>query len=262
MATGSIITIANRSLGGISARAQIQSLNEGTPESNAVNTFYQSTFEAVARSARWGCLKKQVPLTLLAGAPGTPVNFNGNIVPYPPNPWLYTYQVPGDSLFVRALVPPRPVNQSGSGVPIFPTNNYVGAGGQGRRQIPYEIGYWQNAMGNNIEVINTNLGGAEGIYTVNQPDPTYWDSLLQQAVVSALGVFLCYALSGDKAMGQAQKAFAQDCIDRARAMDGNENPTTQDREASWISARNGESGPWSLGFNTSYLNYEVPWPVW
>lgn len=260
MATGSVLTIANRSLGSISARSNIQNLNEGSTESNAVNTFYQSTFEAIARSARWGCLKKQATLTLVGSAPGTPTNPDGSIMPYPPNPWLYTYIIPGDSLFVRQLIPPRQQLQAGA-VPIFPTNNYLSGGYGGSRQIPYEIGYWIDANGSALQVINTNLAAAEVIYTVNQNNPQYWDSLLQQAMVSALAVFLSASVSGDKALTQIQKSTAEEMIARARAIDGNESPVSQNREASWISARNGDSGPWGIGYNTPYQNYEsINWP--
>lgn len=263
MASGTIISIANRALGSISARANIQSLNEGSTESIAVNIFYQSTFEALARTARWGCLKKQAPLTLLLSAPGTPTNPQGLINPYPPNPWLYTYLIPPDSVFVRQLVPPRPVLQTSSGVPIFPTNNYVGNNEIPRRSIPYEISYGVDTLGNPSQAINTNLGSAEGIYTVNQPNPQFWDSLLQQAMVASLSVFLSASVSGDKALTQMQKAAAEGFIAQARAMDANEAPVSQDRSASWISARNGESGPWGNGFNGPFVNYEsnMVWPV-
>lgn len=261
MATGSVISIANRSLGSIGAQAQIQNLDEGSTESNAVNLFYQSTFEALARAARWGCLKKQGQLTLVAAAPGTPVNPQGATTPYPPNPWLYSYAVPSDSLFIRQLVPPRPTLQNSGAVPIFPTNNFLGQNCDARRQIPYELGYGADKNGNAIEVINTNLGGALAIYTVNQPNPQFWDSLLQQAMVSSLSVFLSASVSGDKALVQMQRAAAESMIMQARTMDGNENPVSQDHVPDWMAARNGESGPWGTGYNGPFFNYDMPWPV-
>lgn len=263
MASGSILTVANRSLGSIGARSTIASLNESSQEAKQVNVFFQSTFESLARSAKWNCLKKQASLSLIASAPGTPTNPSGLITPYPPNPWLYSYLVPSDSLFIRQLIPPRPVLQNTGGVPIFPTNNYVGSAcGYGNRQIPYEVAYGADSSGNALPIINTNLGGALGIYTVNQPNPQFWDSLFQQAMVASLAAFLVPALSLDKALMQMQIGIANKLIEQARAADGNEVPVSQDREASWISARNGESGPWSLGFNTSFLNYENPaWPT-
>lgn len=260
MATGTIIDIANRSLGSISARSNIQSLNEGSTEANAVNVFYQSTFEALARSARWGCLEKQASLTLVLSAPGTPTNPQGLVTPYPPNPWRYSYLVPSDSLFVRQMVPPEPTQQNSSGVPIFSTNAYLGWGQGAVRSIPYKVAYGVDQLGNASQVIYTNLAAAQAIYTVNQPNPQFWDSLFQQAMVASLAVFLSSSVSGDKALTQMQKASAQAMIDQARAMDGNESIVSQDHVPDWISRRAGESGPWGIGYGPS-LNYDISWPV-
>ena len=262
MATGSIIDIANRSLGSISARSQIQSLNENSTESNAVNLFYTPTFEALARSAKWNCLEKQATLTLVLSAPCTPTNPQGLLTPYPPNPWLYSYLVPPDSLFIRKLVPPPYLPNQG-GVPIYPPNNYVGwNGSNGRRRIPYKVAYGQDTLGNPAPVINTNLGGAEALYTVNQPNPAFWDSMFQQAMVASLAVFLSASVSGDKALTAMAKQGAEALIAQARAADANEGSITQDHQPDWISARNGESGPWSIGYGDANANWEsMPWPL-
>lgn len=262
MATGSVLTIWNRALGSVSARANVQSENENSTESNACNTYYQATFESLARSARWNCLRKQASLTLVAAAPGTPENVQGTLTPYPPTPWFYTYLVPSDSLFIRQLIPPPSMLQNNGGTPIFPVNNYLPYAPYARRHIPYEVAYGVDKNGNAALVINTNLSQAQCIYTVNQPNPTFWDSLFQQAMVASLAVYLSASVSGDKALTQIQLQLAERLIAQARAMDGNEGTVDQSREASWISARRGQSGPWGLGFNGPNLNYEsMAWPI-
>lgn len=261
MATGNIIDIVNRSLGSISARAQVQNMNEGSTESNAASLFFTPTFESLARSAQWGCLKKQAQLTLVAAAPGTPENPQGTITPYPPSPWYYTYLIPGDSLYIRQLLPPPNVINNTGGTPVFPVNNYIPYQSWARKNIPYEIAYGQDQFGNPAQVINTYLSQAQAIYTVNQPNPVFWDSLFQQAMVSSLAVFLSASVSGDKQLTQIQKQTAETLIVKARSMDGNESPTSQERDADWISARNGSSGAWGVGFNGPNLNYEsMIWP--
>ena len=115
MATGSIIDLCNRSLLSIGARAQIQSLNEGSTESNAANVLITPVFESLARAAKWNCLRKQAALSLIAAAPGTPENPQGTTTPYPPNPWRYSYLVPIDSLFIRQLLPPPAIFRAGGG---------------------------------------------------------------------------------------------------------------------------------------------------
>lgn len=260
MATANLLTIWNRSLGSISARATVQGPNENSTESNACTLFYQSTFEALGRTAKWNCLEKQDILSLLASAPGTPENPNGNITPYPPTPWRYSYALPSDCLLVRQILPPANL-ASTSGIPLFPVNNYVSGYGCSARAQPFKVMLGKDKLGNTVQVINTNVGGAQADYNANQNNPALWDSLFQQAMVASLSVFLCASVSGDKAQAAMQKQTAEAMIASARAMDGNEGTISQDREASWITARNGESGPWSLGFNTPFLNYDsMPWP--
>lgn len=258
MATGTILSICQRSLAAIGARANISTLNENSTEANNCNILFTPTFESLARSARWGCLRKQTPLTLVAAAQGTPENPLGTSLPFPPNPWLYSYLLPPDCLFVRQLILPPPQLQNGSGVPIFPVNNSVGYSPRLNRLIRYETALGQDQLGNPASVILTNLTQAQGIYTANQPNPTFWDSLLQQAMVASLGAFLVPALSLDKALMNIQIQIAEKMIAQARAMDANEEIVTQDREASWISARSGESGFWGQEFNTGYIS--MAWP--
>lgn len=259
--SSNLLSVYNRACGSVSARASIQSINENSTESNACNLFYQTTFEALGRTAKWNCLETQAPLSLVLSAPGTPTNPNGALKPYPPTPWWYSYLEPADSLLVRQLLPP-PNPVASSGVPIFPVNNYVsGINGNANAQIPFKVMLGVDKMGNRTNVINTNCGGAQAIYNANQNNPALWDSLFDQAMVAALSVFICSAVTGDKAQAEMQKQSAQGMIEHARAMDGNEGSITQNREASWIQARNGETGPWSLGFNTGFLNYSaMPWP--
>ncbi len=257
MATGSIIDMTNRSLASIGARAQVQSLNEGSVESNAASIFITPVFESLARSAKWNCLRKQAALSLIAAAAGTPENPQGTTTPYPPNPWRYSYQVPGDSLFIRQILPPPAILQSG-GIPIFPIiNNPTGYGPNAR----YEVAYGTDAFGNAAQVVLTNLSQAQAVYTVNQPNPQFWDSLFQQAFVASLAAYLVPALSLDKSLMTMQIGSAERLIAQARAMDANEGSISQEREASWIEARSG--GVNYIGFNTPFLNYDssMIWPM-
>ncbi len=258
MASGSIITICNRSLGAAASRAMIQSLNEGSAEAIACNLYFQSTYESLARAAQWGCLKKQDNLTLLLSAPGTQNNPQGLITPYPPNPWLYTYLIPPDSLYIQRLVPPPKLPPPGT-TPVFPQGTFTQWGRFSRAPIPYEIGYRNDTNGNPCQVINTSLAAAEAIYIVNQPNPQFWDSSFQAAMVASLAAYLVTTLSLDKGLMQANIGIAKDLIAQAKMRDGNESPVSQAREAPWIAARGG-SGPYFTGYNTPIGNYEMTWP--
>ena len=237
----SILSVANLSLLSIGNRTQISNLNEGSTQANAVNTLYSFVYEQLARTARWGCLKKQTTLTLLQAAQGTAENPTGSSLPIPQQPWLFAYLYPSDALFVRAVLCPVGTNL-GSGTPQTPLANSVTPWIPGNSQIPYEIGYSQDAFGNPITVILTNQQNAVANYTVDQPNPSSWDSLFTSAYVASLAAYLVPALSLNMALMQAQIAIADRLILQARAMDANENPISQDHYPDWMRARQGSSG--------------------
>lgn len=256
----SILSCSNLSLLSIGNRTQINSLNEGSTSSNAINSLFPFVYEQLARAARWGCLKKQVALTLLQAAQGTPENPTGSTLPIPQQPWRYAYLYPADCLFVRAILCPN-IPTAGSGEPQTTINNTVTPWVPGQYQIHYEIGYSQDSLGNPLQVILTNQENAIGNYTVNQPNPSSWDSLFTSAFVASLAAYLVPALSLQPQLMQAQIAIAERMIRQAQAIDGNESPSSQSRVASWIRARQGATG-WGgqLGYNGYGPIQSMSWP--
>lgn len=257
MASASIISICNRSLLALGNQSQISSLSENSPQAAALNTLFQSTYEQLARAAFWGCLRYQQPLTLQAAAMGTPENPNGTILPLPPLPWSYQYQYPNNCLQMRQLLPN--IIAPSAGVPIFSVATGSPLSIPGVRSIPYVIATNFDTNGNPLQTILTNLDTAIGVYTINQPNPQIWDSSFQAAMVASLAAYLVPALTLHMPLMQAQIAIAERLITEARARDGNESPHTQNRNASWITARAGQSG-WggncygNDGFNGGYCN--------
>lgn len=231
-----ILSIVNRALFQTGSRSLISSLNEGSVESNAANVLFQPTFEALARTAYWNCLRKQTTLSLLAAAAGTPENPTGSTLPLPPFPWLYSYAMPADSLRIRYLVPI--FNPALSGVPILTSNtSIVSTVFANGAQIPFSVSYDTDSGGNPREIILTNQSQSQAVYTVNQPNPAIWDSQFQAAMVASLAVYLIQALNMNIPLMQGAVSAAQKMIDQARISDGNEGTQSQSRQASWISAR-------------------------
>jgi hypothetical protein len=258
-ASSTIVSLANRALLGIGARDTIASLTENSTEANAVNVFYQSTFEQLARTARWGCLRKQATLSLLAAAQGTPENPTGSTLSLPPVGWLYQYASPSDNLFIRGILPYLP---SATGVNPTTVNNSAPTWLPNSGQISFRVEYSTDAAGNPIETILTNESQAIGVYTVNNSNPFIFDSLFEQAIVSALSAFLVPALSLNMPLMGAMMKNAEVCIAAARVADGNETPVSQDHVPDWIRARNiGGSLSWNsgTGYNGGYEN--MYWPM-
>lgn len=251
------VSLANRSLLSFGARATINSFTETSTEAQAVSVFFQSTFEQLARTARWSCLRKEDPLSLLAAAVGTPENLANPSLPIPPVPFLYAYAVPSDSLFIRGLQPSFP--SSATGVPLTTVGNSSAPWIPSDDMIPFKVAYSTDANNNPIEVILTNLSQAIGVYTVNQPNPIVWDSLLEQAFVSALAAFLIPAIALNLQLLGAMIKNAEMCISTARMADGNETPVSQDHIPDFISAR--RSGTFYGTNNAGGIGYQsMNWP--
>ena len=260
MSSQSDVTVCNLSLLSIGSRTQISALSDGSTAANACTTLYAFVFEQIARTARWGCLKKQINLTLIQAAQGTPENPTGASLPIPQQPWLYAYLYPPDCLFMRAVLAPTNT-VAGASVSQTSLNNSVTPCLPGQYQIPYETGYSQDINGNPIEVILTNQEMAVGNYTVNQPNPASWDSLFTSAYVASLASYLVPALSLQPALMQAQIAIAERLIQTAKAQDGNESPQNQDHQPDWMRARRGSTGWAPYGNGVGYNGYGLMvWP--
>lgn len=255
MATASQVSIANRALLGIGARAQISNFSpsDNSAEGDAVSVLFVPTFESLARAAHWNCLRKQAVLTLLQAAQGTPENPAGTSYPLPPVPWLYAYALPSDSLQMRFIVPYLP--SAVGGTP--PTSASIG--GQswipGGGQIPYAVAYGTDSANNPIQVILTNQRLAQAVYTVNAQNPAIWDSLFQSAMVASLAAFLVPALSLSLPLMQMSIKNADSMIMQARVADGNEGVTVMDHVPDFIRARGGNGYCW--GNNVSITPYGV-----
>jgi len=252
------IDISNRALGQAGAREQITSFTESSQSAIYCNLLFQPTFEQLGRAAHWNCLRFQAPLTLLKAAQGTPENQTGTILPIPPQPWLYEYLLPTDCLFVRYLQPTF-LPQVGS-VPIFPTPSSLAPTLRPPQEIPFVVGA-DIVSGSLTKIILTNLSLAQIVYTQNNPNPDFWDSQFQAAYVASLAAFLIPPLNLNMGLLNKQIQIADAIIAQARTADGNEGVVSQNREASWITARG--CGQWldgtGYGYGCSYEN--MAWPA-
>lgn len=259
------LSIANRALLAVGARAQISSFSpsDGSDEANAISVLWTPTFESLGRAAHWNCFRNQVSLSLIAAAQGTPENPTGTAYPLPNQPWLYAYMYPSDCLDMRYIVPSFPANMGGT-TPQTTINNGAGSFIPTGEQIPYSVSYAADTNGAPIIIILTNQSQAMAVYTINQPNPAAWDSLFQSAMVASLAVYLVPALSLSSPLMNLQIKVAEAAIRRARTADGNEGVTVMDHLPDWMRARAGGSnwGPgWGPGFGI-YGGYcfDMSWP--
>ena len=254
------VSCGNLALLSIGSQVQISSINpsDGSTEANAVATLFSFVFQQLARTARWGCLNKQVTLTLIQAAQGTPENPSGTTLPIPQQPWQYGYLYPADCLLFRQIFPPINTTASG-GINQTSLNNSVAPTLPGTYAIPYATGYSTDSNGNPLEVLLTNQENAVANYIVNQQDPASWDSLFTSAFVASLAAYLVPALSLNPPLMQQQIQIAERMIATARAMDANEGTYNQDNVPDWMRARSGATG-YLIG-QPAYPAYSnIPWP--
>lgn len=184
-------------------------------------------------------------------------------------PWLYTYEYPLDCLQLRFIVPSLPSN-TGSVPPPTTASVASAISLPNSGMIPFQVALSEDANGNPSNVILTNQSQAQAVYTANQPDPLFWDSMFQQAMVAALAAFLVPAINFNAQMMQMQVQMAEALIDKARAADGRETWVTQDHLPDFIIARAGSAGGlgWSNGYPSSFspwlgngLYADISWPT-
>ncbi len=260
MAAQSAVNCCNLALLSIGGRAQVSSINpsDGSTQSDACSTLFTFVFQQLARTARWGCLNKQISLTMIQAAQGTPENPTGTSLPLPQQPWLYGYTYPSDCLLMRQILPQ--ITSSGSAINQLSVANSVTPWLGQPYQIPYEIAYTTDNLGNPLEVVLTNQESAIANYTVDQENPASWDALFTSAFVASLAAYLVPALSLNMPLMQTQIKIAEQLIATARAMDGNESPIVQDVIPDWISARSGATGVLMGGVGYSAYN-QMSWPI-
>lgn len=255
------VDISNRALLSIGARAQVSSIapSDGSTAADACAVLFTPTFEALGRTAQWNCLRKQATLSLLAAAAGTPENPNGTTMPLPPTPWLYQYGYPSDCLKINSLIPSLPSAAPGN-VPMTTFNNQAGTNLNFGGQILYQVAYATDSSNSPIITILTNQTQAQAAYTVNQPNPTIWDTQFQAAMVASLAAYLVPALSLNLALMKAAIETAKGIIMEARVADGNEGVTIMDHVPDWIRARGYNAG-WIPGYGNFLYGFEdMNWP--
>ena len=250
------VQLCNLALLQVAARAQVQSISpsDGTPAGDICTQLYQPTIDAFSRAAHWNCLRFQTgtigstqppPLQLLKAAPGTPEAIANPALTAPPQPWLYEYALPPDCLKARFLVPLMTASQSTP--PLTTAGGMMLPAAMGNVAIPFTIAVDLDALGNEVQVLLTNLCKAQLVYTKRLTNIGLWDPQFTMAAKSALAVWLAPGLNGSVTLANAAMAIAKGMLDAARVSDGNEGPQVQDHVPDWIAVRGaGRSQPGGL----------------
>jgi hypothetical protein len=236
------VDVCNMALDNISARFSITSLSPPLPPPNAdlCARHYQPKMDALFRAAHWNCARRQVGLTVLKAAQGTPENPNGTTLPIPPVYWQYEYQLPPDCLKARFILPNPPM-AAGAGFPVLAggfgfTPPWLPATGE-----KFVVMVDNDQNGNPIKVLVTNMEFAQLVYTARIDNPDLWDPHFLLAAAATLGAWLANPIKADKALLNQQIQVASSIVTQARISDGNEGVTDIDHLPDWMRVR-GDTG--------------------
>lgn len=247
------VDVANQALDNIGARFSITSIDPPGPPNNpnavVVARHYQPKMDALFRAAHWNFARKQVALSLIKAAQGTPENPDGTTLPEPPPPWQYEYTYPADCLLLRYLLPDPP--QIGTTSPpvlaagLVATPTWFPPIG-----FKFAVALDTDSNGNQIKVILTDLEYAQGIYTARVKNVDLWDPHFMLAAAATLGAWLCNPLARSATVLKEQVEIASSIIKQARISDGNEGVTSVDHLPDWMQVR---------GFSGVYDRFTEPY---
>ena len=246
------IGAAGQTVQGISPPAPPQSL-----AAQVATRHYQTQLNALSRSAHWNCLRKQVTLTLLKAAWGTPENPSGAL-PQPPTPFQYEYALPPNCLKVRFVIP-APFPNSG-GAPIM-TNTGIQTPPVVNTSVPFVVASDTDAYGNDIKVILTNACQAQCVFTGMVADPDNWDSLFLNGMITTLAAWFVNPLLRNPELLKERVAMAVAVIQAARVSDGDEGIYSTDHYPDWIQVRGAGGGWWWEGKGAVGGGYFAGWDV-
>lgn len=213
-------------------------MNEGSTESDAAQILYGPTLKMLLRAAHWNFARKQISMTMIFAANGTPENPTGT-PPFPPIPWLYEYAYPSDCMKAR-YVPALLQVQGGTTVPLTtaPQATFLPVPQNSAYGVKFLVGTDTAPLtGTPQTVILTNLPQAMLVYTAYIDNPDLWDSAFREAMMYSLSAKLINAIARNKALFDDMAALAQNVVNQARVSDGNEGVTDQDHLPDFIAVR-------------------------
>jgi len=214
--TISPVVIGRMALSHIGARSRIESLTENSNEAKEVNLWYDFARKQTLEAFNWNHARKRITLAL-----------HGDDAP--DGVWKFRYQYPSDCLKARAIENPRiPVRSAG-----FFGRTFDELTGLQRDAVPYEV----EISTDGTKSILTNLEEAKLVYTFDQENTALFTELFIEAHSRALASKIAFTLTNRREAATDQLKIFFLVLDRAAAVDGNEQTQPPPRDADWIRNR-------------------------
>jgi len=200
MASISIVRICNMALSNIGAKSTIESLTEGSAESNECNLWYDWSRLQALEAFDWSFARRRLTLATHGDDP-------------PGDEWGFRYQYPADCVKFRRIWNP-------AGLKALP--------------VPYEI-----AMSENLgtKTILTDMDDAIGIFTFDQEIVTMFSPLFVDMMAALMASRLAMPLTGKKSIQDDMIQRFTNLQGAAPASNANEESQKPPQDADWIEAR-------------------------
>jgi len=205
------VRICNMALSLIGASSTIESLTEGSAESNACNLWYNYARKQALAAYDFSFARRRLTLTTHSDDP-------------PSGVWAYRYQYPSDCVVMRKIQ-----NPTGGAATIWAQDALDTSDA-----IPFEI---ELSDDQSTKSILTNLDEAIAVYTFNLTEVGLFSEFFVSFLALAIAQSIAFSVTGKREIEELMAArFVQMSL-RAGNSDANEQVGKPPRDADWIRGR-------------------------
>lgn len=209
--TISRVTIANMALSHIGAKSNIESLSEGSAESNVCNLWYDHARRKTLEMYDWNFARKRLTLSAHTDDP-------------PDGVWAYRYQYPSDCVRFRYIENPFQELPTVFGPPHI----------LGSDAVPFEVATDEDGT---TRSILTDMSEAVGVYTFDLEDENMFSSTFVDALSYMIASRIAFSITGKANLKEDMRRSAVIEIQTAAANSHNESVAKAPRDTDWIRVR-------------------------
>ena len=193
------VAICNMALSNLGNSSLIEAIDEGSPESNLANLWYDIARQGALAGFDWNFARKRLALAEHSEAP--------------PDEWVYRYQYPADCVKFRLLENPL---------------------GPQEDPVPYAVEVESTKA---VRTILTDLGEATGIYTFDCVTTGLFSPHFALTFSYSLAHYMAFAITGKMSVKKDMLQIYMSLVSAAATTDAQEGAPRAERQGSSVAAR-------------------------
>lgn len=239
MSTNNKTTIYNEILSAIGVQG-VDNPEEVSPQALEINKHYETQVRGLFEETHWDFAERELPLTILQAAMGTPENLDGSLGPNPPDGFRYAYKMPGTCARDILIRPRLPVG-TGAAVPLTPVQQYAPQHGRSMHRWPYRVA-GLTISNQDQPVVLTDVRQALLTCTIYVMNEASWKRLFIKALIGRMAALITQPLTGDKTLAKMAIQLGQDAVRMAETANANQGTDTTDFQPDFMAARDSYGG--------------------